>query len=243
MIKNIALIIIILLNYNNAYGKYGITYAEKICKNIKNYKKLSCYTIKNNKITWEQLYPNEESRNFVKRINRTNHRLRKNMVVLIPSGVDFLSYLIDYSPFPLTIETKYDKLIIVDPNVLAWGTYKEGTLINWGPISAGRSWCDDIKRRCKTPSGEYEILTKQNRQYRSPIYPIGCIKGVNRGPKACARMPYSMKFRYSGESLHGADNLPGLNDSHGCIRLLESDSEWLSKNFVDIGTKIIVKKY
>jgi lipoprotein-anchoring transpeptidase ErfK/SrfK len=139
-------------------------------------------------------------------------------------------------------EERKEKVIIVDLNKLMFQAIDEGgNVIIEGKAVGGRKWCPDIKRRCATPSGEFRVLVKRGPWYRSPLYPLGC----NNKSKTnkCARMAYYMKFKHSGEGLHGHDELPDFNASHGCIRLSNEHAEWLSKNFVEIGTKVIILPY
>jgi lipoprotein-anchoring transpeptidase ErfK/SrfK len=94
----------------------------------------------------------------------------------------------------------------------------------------------------QNPIWNFTITVKKEKEYRSSIYPLNCIKGLKKGKRACAPMPYAMKFNWAGEAIHGSDNLPGFNASHGCVRVLEEDAKWIN-NFVDIGTKITIKRY
>jgi lipoprotein-anchoring transpeptidase ErfK/SrfK len=43
-------------------------------------------------------------------------------------------------------------------------------------------------------------------------------------------------------ALHGSYNVPGYNDSHGCVRLFVNDAQWLNQEFTDgERTKVIVQ--
>src|SRR5690349_19753190 len=45
------------------------------------------------------------------------------------------------------------KMILVDPNVHAWGAYdSSGSLVRAGIATAGSDWCPDIDRPCRTKS-------------------------------------------------------------------------------------------
>ncbi|KTD00703.1 enhanced entry protein EnhA [Legionella geestiana] len=108
-----------------------------------------------------------------------------------------------------------------------------GRVVKSGRASGGRSWCSDIRRSCRTPSGYYHIQSKGGPGCRSSRYPVG---------RGGAPMPYCMFFsRYY--AIHGSPDVPNYNASHGCIRVRPADAHWLSKNFIRIGTRVIVKPY
>lgn len=126
------------------------------------------------------------------------------------------------------------KIIIVDPNQHAWGAYgPDGVLVAQGPASTGKAYCPDLGQPCKTPAGLYSVYRKGGADCKSSIFPI---------PKGGAPMPYCMFFS-GGYALHGSYDVPNYNASHGCVRLHPSDAEWLSDNFVTIGTKVRIMAY
>lgn len=127
------------------------------------------------------------------------------------------------------------KVFIFDPKQYAWATYdSNGQLVRDGIASGGRAYCSDINARCTTPSGTYSVYRKGGADCKSSIYPIG---------KGGAPMPYCMFFR-GGYAVHGSyDVPPGMNASHGCIRVLPSDAQWLSQNFMSVGTTVIIRPY
>ena len=136
--------------------------------------------------------------------------------------------------FPPTRPATGSKIIIVDPNEHAWGAYDpNGTLVAQGPASAGRGFCPDINSACKTPSGTFSVYRKEGADCKSNIFPI---------PEGGAPMPYCMYF-HGGYALHGSYEVPNYNASHGCVRLHPSDAQWLSQNFVTIGTKVTILPY
>jgi hypothetical protein len=160
------------------------------------------------------------------------------MAIAVPANLKDKT-LINFSPFASEdLRGKGIKLMVFDPALLAWAAYDQnGRLARWGPASGGADWCDDIGRRCHTMVGAFEIEEKYGPEKRSIRYPLGC-----RGKK-CAPMPWFMKFHWSGAGFHGSLNLPGRNDSHGCVRLFADDAEWLNQSFIEIGTRIIVLPY
>jgi hypothetical protein len=213
--------------------------------------------------TWENLFIDPSQRNLAQRLNRQNTRLKTGSIIVLPPEEDW-SYL-DYSPFPRSIcpydyeeqickipelelpanitlpvsdETCYmGKTLIFDPELLAFAAYDDfGNLVHWGPASGGKTYCPDVKRACATPPGQYKMAYKVGPNYRSKTYPLGC-----HGQK-CAAIPYAIFFN-DGAAFHASSNLPGRNDSHGCVRLFYDDAKWLNQEFVDKDTTIIIKPY
>lgn len=141
----------------------------------------------------------------------------------------------DYaSRLPQSINAGGVKTVLVDPNVHAWGAYDaNGNLVRAGLAVAGANWCPDIGRACHTKAGTFHVNSLGAADCKSTIYPL---------PNGGAPMPYCMFFDGS-QGLHGSNELAEANLSHGCVRLHVSDAEWLRFNFVNIGTKVIVKPY
>ena len=141
----------------------------------------------------------------------------------------------DYSSrLPQTIAGG-EKVVIVDPRVHAWGAYENGTLVKSGQATAGSDWCPDIGRPCRTSSGSFRVSSLGGPDCKSKIFPV---------PKGGAPMPYCMFF-HGGQALHGVSEgeVVDGNISHGCVRLHVADAEWLRFNFVNVGTKVVVKPY
>lgn len=172
--------------------------------------------------TWAKLYPDEDVREVVKRINRKNNALQPGMIIAIPTGE--IGNHMEHSPFPMEMdEYRGQRVILIDLSDLAFGAYNEsGALEHWGPISPGKQYCPDTGRRCATPTGIYSIYTKRGAGCKSSKYPVG---------KGGAPMPYCMFFK-GGYALHGSPTVPGHSDSHGCVRLFTEDAGWLNKEFV-----------
>lgn len=176
--------------------------------------------------TWQKLYPNSEQRLKVKKLNRTNIALRNRPYHVKPNNiaVDYMSL----SPLPNNISGMNEKVVLIDLTQHAFAAYDaNGNKLRWGPISGGKSYCADVGRPCRTVTGSFRVYRK------------GSSKCVSRKYDN-APMPYCMFF-HRGFAMHGAA-LPGYHASHGCVRMFNDDAYWLSRNFVDIGTKVIVKK-
>jgi hypothetical protein len=192
--------------------------------------------------TWETLFPDAKQRALVMALNRMNTPLYSGMLIAVPKNLGTAN-LMEFSPFPSQIKAPGQKIIYVDPAVLAWGAYdSEGKLVRWGPASLGSDWCHDLGHRCHSPVGNFHVYQKGTAGCRSTKFPL---------PHGGAPMPYCMFF-HRGFALHGEPGgLPGDNVSHGCVRLLVSDAEWLSKEFVEppdssinsLGTQVVVEPY
>ncbi len=188
--------------------------------------------------SWERLFPDEQQRDLVQRINRSYNSLWAGKVIVVPKNLKELS-LLDLSPFPKKIDAN-EKQIIVDQDKLAWGAYdSQGQLVNWGPVSSGRDKCSDSNKDCRTMSGIFRIFSKENSHCSSDVFPIG---------RGGAPMPYCMYF-HKGFAMHGASDVPGYRASHGCVRMFVRDAKWLNEEFAEIstdendqkGTKVIVR--
>lgn len=123
---------------------------------------------------------------------------------------------------------------IYNPQTLQWKALNDkGVVIRSGHGSAGRNYCPDIGRSCRTPSGTFHIMSKGGPWCKSSRYPK---------PHGGAPMPYCMFFS-KNYAVHGSNDVPNYNASHGCVRVRTSDARWLSNNFMHIGTKVIIKSY
>ncbi len=125
-------------------------------------------------------------------------------------------------------------VFIFSPAGHAWAAYsRSGNLVRTGRASGGKGYCPDIHRSCRTPRGVFTIQSKGGPGCKSTRFPVG---------RGGAPMPYCMFFsRYY--AVHGSYEVPNYNASHGCIRIIPSEAEWLSHNFMTIGTKVIVTSY
>lgn len=212
-----------------------LAYGEKLCAEADYY----CIKVKRGE-SWDSLFPEYETQNLIKRLNRMNIRLRPGMSLAIPKQLERLS-IYDISPFPRYIESGGEKIIYISQEKLAWAAYDaSGELIWWGPISSGSSHCKGVTGGCTTPSGYYRIIRKQDRDCISTAFPRRA-----DGDSGGAEMPFCMHF-FMGYALHGSQELPGFRISHGCIRLFTEDAQWLNEEFIDLpgygikGTRVII---
>jgi len=174
--------------------------------------------------SWERLFPNEQQRDLVQRINRSYNSLWPGKEIAVPRDLAHAN-LLELAPFTQKIEdSEHEKEIIVDQDKLAWGAYDaNGQLVRWGPIASGRDKCSDSNNVCRTLTGIFRVFSKEDVHCKSDIFPIG---------KGGAKMPYCMYF-HKGFALHGSDDIPGYRASHGCVRLFIDDAKWLNHEFVE----------
>lgn len=221
---------------NNAHAKQDY-YSHTLCKQKELFR---CIKVKRGD-TWKKLWPDEQERDLVKRLNRMNVRLTRGMKLAVPDEIANLD-LRDLSPYPSSIEATGKKTIVFQPYLHAWGAYDEkGNLLRWGPASGGKAWCPDIKNTCRTVSGEFRMYTKRDETCFSSKFPI---------PGGGAPMPHCMFF-HGGYAFHGSNTVPGYHDSHGCIRVFKKDAKWLNEEFIELpsrsnrhrGTTVIITPY
>lgn len=218
-------------NYQAAPAPIKKRYGEKLCEQGK----YECITVKSGD-SWKKLFPDENQRELAMRLNRTNQNIRAGMkIVKPPEGAT----LLDIAPLPTSIETNNKKLIMVNLPKLAWAAYDEnGDMVKWGPVSGGKDFCPDIGKPCNTIQGVFAVFNKKGSYCKSGTFPAG---------EAGAPMPYCMFF-HSGFAMHGSNEVPGYNASHGCVRMYKEDAKWLNEEFVEMppdeyinGTEVIVQ--
>jgi hypothetical protein len=113
-----------------------------------------------------------------------------------------------YSPMPADVPrlSTERKAVVVDLPGQVFGAYEDGTLVRWGPVSSGGP-------RHPTPSGAYH-LNFHARLKISTVDPTW-------------KMPWYFNFSSTkGLGLHEY-TLPGRPASHGCVRMLSTDAQWL----------------
>lgn len=226
LLTKVMLVVSIVAFSHVANAKKSTSFTAKLCQEPG----YTCYKVKKGD-TWAKLFPDKEEREIVKRINRMNTPLYSGKTIALPaSGV---GDRMQYAPFPSQIDPLGEKAVIIDLSDLAFGAYSaNGSLENWGPVSTGKSYCSDIGRGCRTPTGNFAIYTKQGAGCKSSKYPVG---------KGGAPMPYCMFFK-GGFAMHGSPTVPGYHDSHGCVRLFTDDARWLNQEFTDgSNVKVIIR--
>lgn len=144
----------------------------------------------------------------------------------------------DKHNLPKVWETSGQKVFVFDPQLFKWAVYNEqGKMVKSGKASGGKDYCPDSKEACRTVTGTFEVENKQGADCKSSQFPIKKDQ-VSGG----AKMPYCMHF-HKGYAIHGAHQVMHKHVSHGCIHVPIEDAQWLNEQFVDIGTKIVVRPY
>ncbi len=154
-------------------------------------------------------------RDRAKLVELLNRRLLENAEIgdtlVIPTefDLDFRAY----SPFPRYYPgaRNLDKLFIIHKSVQAWAAYEYGQLTRWGPVNTG----DPTKTA--TPNGRFNFNWKQ--EYRvSTLSP----------PDEDWEMYWVFNFHHTrGIHVHQYPFPTGGPTSHGCVRLIDSDAEWI----------------
>lgn len=163
----------------------------------------------------------------------------ENLRNLPPTRYDDSRFTADYSArLPQHYDTNGKKMVLVDPNVHAWGAYdKDGSLIRAGIATAGGRVCppDADEADCRTKMGTFHIMSLGDGGCYSKTYPR---------PHGGGLMPFCMYFS-NGEALHGSpdDIVMDDNVSHGCVRMRIPDAEWMRYNFAQVGTKVVIMPY
>lgn len=209
---------------------YGMRYGARLCDSGA---AVTCMRVHADD-SWESLWPDPQQRDLVMRLNRMNTDLRPGMIIAVPDNLNLDPMSI--SPFKQNVGYLGQRQVVVNPNQLAWAAYdSDGTLVRWGPAVAGMSDCPNGEgSHCRTPSGTFTVYDKKGADCISSQFPY---------PKGGAHMPYCMHF-HGGYALHGSDEVPGSNSSHGCVRMFPEDAEWLNHDFVKVGsTKVIIESY
>jgi hypothetical protein len=143
---------------------------------------------------------------LLEKLNRADlkHLPRLNQLI-VPSS---WRVELDHSPFPSTYPaaSTTPKLLIVDQPSQAFAAYEYGQQVHWGPVSSGR-------QAKPTPNGLYHL----NWRARSR----------NSTLSGEWRLNWYFNFHNRrGLAFHEFD-LPGVPQSHACVRLLSRDAQWV----------------
>lgn len=124
--------------------------------------------------------------------------------------------------------------LVFSPRNHRWYAYSNGRLVRSGVASGGASYCSDIRRSCRTPTGSYRVIRKGGPGCRSSRYPLG---------GGGAPMPYCIHFS-KNYAVHGSHDVPSnRHASHGCVRVYTQDAAWLNRSFLRIGDSVRVTSY
>ena len=115
---------------------------------------------------------------------------------------------LEHSPFPASYPAAQStpKLLIVDQPSQAFAAYEYGTQVHWGPVSSGR-------QQKPTPSGVFSLNWRARTR--------------NSTLSGEWRLNWYFNFHNTrGLAFHEFD-LPGVPQSHACVRLLARDAKWI----------------
>lgn len=148
-------------------------------------------------------------------VQMINRRLMRTVsigdTVIVPTvfEVDFRAY----SPFPRYYAggRDFDKLFVMEKTIQAFAAYEYGKLTRWGIINTGNP--DEVP----TPNGRY------NFNWREP-YRVSTLSP----PGEEWEMYWVINFHQErGMHVHQYEMPTGGPASHGCVRLVDTDAEWV----------------
>jgi hypothetical protein len=143
-------------------------------------------------------------------LEKLNRRDRKSLFKLdrIVEPEAWTGAETDYAPLPPSLPwaRDLDQLIVVHKPLQAFAAYVHGELVRWGPVSTGLE-------KSPTPSGVF-ALNWRSKGHRSTV-------------NQSWYLPWYFNFNTErGHAFHQYE-LPGLPASHGCVRMLKRDAQWL----------------
>ena len=137
--------------------------------------------------------------------------------------------------FPQHQKANNRNVFVFDPNRHVWAVYnKSGDLVGTGRGSGGRDFCKDINKECRTVVGKFTVFRREGNACTSNTFPIDEGGG--------APMPHCMFF-HEGYAIHGSNNVPDDNVSHGCIRVAKEAARWMNNNYIKEGATVVVLPY
>jgi hypothetical protein len=144
--------------------------------------------------------------NAVSTLNRKEYRFyRVNDSILLPDNIidDQKAYSVLPHYYPEVANFK--KFIVVSINYQCYGAYENGKLVHFAAINSG-------KHAGSNPQGLYYLTWKAKSHVSS--YDETWI------------MPFTFNYTRIGQAFHQY-LMPGYPASHGCLRQLRRDAEWL----------------
>ncbi len=143
-----------------------------------------------------------------------------------------------YSPFPRYYNggRDFDKLFVMDKTIQAFAAYEYGRLMRWGIINTGNP------DESPTPFGRYNFNWQEEMRVSS-----------ESPPGEPWEMYWVLNFHANGMHVHQYEMPTGGPMSHGCVRLVDADAEWVyrwadtwtttssSKGIASVGAKILAQ--
>ncbi len=149
----------------------------------------------------------EDRISLLEKLNRSDRdvlRHRNELVVPLEWGREET----DYSPLPAKIDWASDTetLVLVHLPLQAFAAYEHGVMVHWGPISSG-------SRAVPSLAGAYFL------------------NWSSKGRRSTVNRDWFLRWYFNFDNSRGRSfheyALPGLPVSHGCVRLLGRDADWL----------------
>ncbi len=144
-------------------------------------------------------------------LNRTlMSRAQIGDTLVVPSK--YVTDFCAYSPFPLLYPgaESFEKLFIIEKSIQGWAAYERGRLARWGIVNTGA-------KASPTPNGRFNFNWKT--EFRvSSLSPPG------------ERWEMYWVFNFYDERgihIHQYPMPTGGPTSHGCVRVVEEDAEWI----------------
>jgi len=152
-----------------------------------------------------------EYADFLEFINRKHlQELSIGDTLVVPShfDLDFRAY----SPFPRHYAgaSEIDKLFIIEKGQQAWAAYEHGKLTRWGIVSTG-------KEETKTPNGRFNFNWRTLERISSESPP---------GEEWLMRWVFNF-HNERGIHIHQYAMPTTGPASHGCVRLITADAQWI----------------
>ena len=158
-----------------------------------------------------------ENKQLIQLLNRNLlENLRQGDTLVIPNV--FVRDLRAYSPFPRYYPgaRNFDKLVVIDKSIQAFGAYEYGQLVRWGLVNTG-------EESYRTPTGRFNFNWKMEYK-RSSMNPDW-------------EMYWVFNFHEKrGLHIHQYAMPTGGPASHGCVRMVDADARWLF-NWADTWVK------
>jgi hypothetical protein len=144
---------------------------------------------------------------LVEKLNRADvEHLRRLSELVVPESWPLDDRLLTTLPTWYEASRFYPTLVVVHVHGQMFGAYEFGHLARWGPVSTGM-------RTAQTPAGWFHLNWRAT----------GHVSTVNSD----WYMKWYFNFRNDiGLAFHEYA-LPGHPASHGCVRLLDRDAQWL----------------
>lgn len=139
------------------------------------------------------------------KINRLDQPHAGRRPLLVP---DVIAGELHYSPLPARLHdlAAVPRFVLVSRRVQAFGAYEYGVLVRWGPTSTGKA---------ATPTDAGLFFTNWKSR-----------KTVSTDDPSWILEWYVNFISEKGVAFHQYE-LPGRPVSHGCVRLLAEDAEWM----------------